>query len=86
MNVYHWFVPTQPPPPPPHLPSRCTSTHAHTHTHTHTCKLFSSGFLEFDQQNFLLCSVFYVFYEQYLTIVNDSWQNLLYCLGMLESH
>jgi len=24
-------------------------------------------------------SVFYVFYEQYLTIVKDSWQNLLYC-------
>jgi len=26
-------------------------------------------------------SVFYVFYEQYLTIVKDSWQNLLYCAG-----
>ena len=27
-------------------------------------------------------SIFYVYYEQYLTIVNDSWHNLLYCLGM----
>ena len=26
-------------------------------------------------------SVFYVFYEQYLTIVDDTWQNLLYCAG-----
>ena len=26
-------------------------------------------------------SVFYVFYEQYLTIVEDTWQNLLYCAG-----
>ena len=26
-------------------------------------------------------SVFYVFYEQYLTIVKDTWQNLLYCAG-----
>lgn len=24
-------------------------------------------------------SVFYVFYEQYLTIVKDTWENLLYC-------
>lgn len=29
----------------------------------------------------LSCSVFYVFYEQYLTIVKDTWQNLLYCAG-----
>ena len=26
-------------------------------------------------------SVFYVFYEQYLTIVKDTWENLLYCAG-----
>ena len=26
-------------------------------------------------------SVFYVFYEQYLTIVKDTWVNLLYCDG-----
>ena len=26
-------------------------------------------------------SVFYVFYEQYLTIVKDTWENLLYCDG-----
>jgi len=26
-------------------------------------------------------SVFYVFYEQYLTIVTDTWENLLYCDG-----
>lgn len=26
-------------------------------------------------------SVFYVFYEQYLTIVKDTWENLLYCVG-----
>ena len=32
---------------------------------------------------FASCSVFYVFYEQYLTIVNDTWQNLLYCAGKL---
>ena len=30
---------------------------------------------------FSSCSVFYVFYEQYLTIVKDTWQNLLYCAG-----
>ena len=27
------------------------------------------------------CSVFYVFYEQYLTVVKDTWVNLLYCAG-----
>ncbi|XP_068736144.1 NPC intracellular cholesterol transporter 1-like isoform X1 [Montipora capricornis] len=28
-------------------------------------------------------SVFYVFYEQYLTIVEDTWENLLYCAGAI---
>lgn len=28
-------------------------------------------------------SVFYVFYEQYLTIANDAWKNLLYCAGAI---
>lgn len=30
---------------------------------------------------FFPCSVFYVFYEQYLTVVKDTWENLLYCAG-----
>ena len=59
-----------------------TNTILHWHTNLTTEQLGNSSWYQTREKVFAY-SVFYVFYEQYLTIAQDTWMNLTYCLAAI---